>query len=323
MAMLLSVVKVTFVGLLFLLFITFFGYPSLKRYLEGGVLLKVSTTSNPSGGVLLPAITLCPFTPNGPYECGWKNNTGVYTNVLRAECDKLDDNNDILDCVNNKTYTLEETVKNAIHSYVDPKSLMNKTYWSTYLSVTAYGKCHVLKYEQPFSADFETDSLTLFLNPELSYRIYIHDPKYFFTTHNMLTIPQASTRKHYDSKKFKGLDYFPLVITERNNINRQEQPCEEDVDYDFTDCVIENIAAKVGCRYPWDKRPHSRIPICNDLSKIEEQETIFHRLSVSERKVLVNKSGCFPPCRYREYKIWKDCCQDTELDSCSYQQTLP
>ena len=78
------------------------------------------------------------------------------------------------------------------------------------------------------------------------------------------------------------------------------------MDYDFTDCVIENIAAKVGCRYPWDKRSHSRVPVCNDLSKIEEQETIFYKLSLSERKELVNKSGCFPPCRYREYKIFSE-----------------
>ena len=83
------------------------------------------------------------------------------------------------------------------------------------------------------------------------------------------------------------MDFYPLVITERKNINRPKKPCVEDVEYSFTDCLIESIAAKVGCRYPWDERPHSKVPVCTTLEKIEEQEVIFYKLATSERKDII------------------------------------
>ena len=284
MALLLVVARIAFVGLLLSFFFTFFGIPALQRYLENGVLLKVSTMSNPSGGLLPPTITICPFTPNRAYEGGWKNYSGEYTNVLRAECDKLDDHQDVLNCVENKTYNFTETVKNAFVGVVDTKNLMDSSYWSKYMAVTAYGTCHVLKYEQPFVTDFEKSSLFLFLNPDLEYNIYYHDPKYFFTTHNLLTIPQIMIRKPRANAR---MDFYPLVITERKNINRPKKPCVEDVKYDFSECLIENVAAKVGCRYPWDQRPHSKVPVCTTLDKIEEQEFVFSKLAPSERKDLI------------------------------------
>ena len=127
MALLLVVVKVAFVGLLLFLFFTFFGVPALQRYLEEGVLLKVSSLSHPSGGLLPPTITLCPTTPNKTYEAGWKNASGEYLHVLQAECEKLNDQNDVLNCVNDKTYTFDEAVENVFVGVVQPENLMNTT----------------------------------------------------------------------------------------------------------------------------------------------------------------------------------------------------
>ena len=136
MAGLLSVARVVFVGILTFLFIKFFGIPALQRYLEGGVLLKVSTVSNPSGGLLPPTITIC---PGERYEVGWKNSSGELVNLIRAECENFDDNKAILNCVGNKTYNFTDTVKMAFVGSVNPKNLMNQIYWSKYMAVTAYG----------------------------------------------------------------------------------------------------------------------------------------------------------------------------------------
>ena len=265
----------------------------------------MSTVSNPSGGLLPPTITIC---PGERYEVGWKNSSGELVNLIRAECENFDDNKAILNCVGNKTYNFTDTVKMAFVGSVNPKNLMNQIYWSKYMAVTAYGNCHVLKYEEPIGVDVEKYSLFLYLNPELDYNIYFHDQKYFFTTHNLLAIPQARKRKQRKEglTTDKRFDFYPLVITEKKNMNRQEQSCEEDVRYDFYDCVIENIAAKVGCRYPWDDRPHSKVPVCTTIDKIEEQEGEFFKLAISDKKDLSKMTGCNPPCWYREYKIFTD-----------------
>ena len=302
MALLLVVVKVAFVGLLLFLFFTFFGVPALQRYLEEGVLLKVSSLSHPSGGLLPPTITLCPTTPNKTYEAGWKNASGEYLHVLQAECEKLNNHDDVLNCVNDKTYTFDEAVKNVFVGVVQPEDLMNTTYWSKYMTVTGLGKCQVLKYEKPLGMDAERDSLFLYLNPDLNYYVFFHDTKYFLTTNNLLTIPQIMIRK-MGSQASKSFDYYPLSVTKRKNINRPSQPCVEDVNYDFTDCIIESVAAKIGCKYPWDTRAHSQVPVCTDVGKITTQEEIFYKIGYSGRKNLINITGCQPPCSYRHYEV--------------------
>ena len=101
--------------------------------MEDGVLLKVSTISNPSEGLLPPAITICPITPNKTFEAGWKNHSGELVHVLQAECGKLDSSQDVLDCVHNKTYTFKEDVKNAFIGLKEPKTPISEKYWSKHI----------------------------------------------------------------------------------------------------------------------------------------------------------------------------------------------
>ena len=151
MAVLLGVAKVTFVTLLAVFFVNFFGYPALQRYLERAVLIKVSTISPENGGLLPPAITFCPLTP-AIYATGWKNSSGEIHHVIEAECENPSNPSDVLKCMKDKTYLLNETLLDAYDGIVHPKSLLDMTYWSSYMTVTTFGNCYMLKYKQPFSA---------------------------------------------------------------------------------------------------------------------------------------------------------------------------
>ena len=308
MVMLLALARFSFVVVLAVLFFNFFGYPALVRYLEKAVLIKVSTISPPAEreGLLPPAITFCPMTPARPYPMGWKNSSSDdLTHVIDANCENLVDHKDVLKCIQEKTYQLNETLLDAFDGMKDPKTLLNLTYWTSYMTVTVFGNCYTLKYQQYFSADFELHSIWLYFHPDLVYDVYFHDPNYFLITNN-LAFPQARIRKTRNTQTDLDFDFLPIVVTERRNINRPEQPCEEDLDYDFMSCVMNSVVAKVGCRFPWDETSHHKFPVCESLEKIRDQEEQFFTIGKLEKKDVVTTSGCQAPCRFLEYKILND-----------------
>ena len=306
--MLLAVAKVTYVGVLAVFFLFFFGYPALQRYLERAVLIKVSTVSleGENGGLLPPAITFCALTPRLPYSAGRKNSSGELHHVIEAECENLSNHIDIQKCIEEKTFKLDEILLGAVDGMVNPKNLLNKTFWTSYMTVTTYGNCYMLRYRQPFSADFEEHSIWLHLRSDLIYDVYFHDPNFFLITQNLMAIPKASIRKRKVPQADMEFDMYPLMVTERRNINRPSNPCVEELDYDFMACVTDSVVAKIGCRYPWDQNSGDTFPICTTLEKILELEELFFTIGKMERKDVISATGCQVPCRFREYKILND-----------------
>ena len=169
MALFVGFAKLVFVAVLAFIFLYFFGYPAFDRYLEKSVLIKVSTTSPPKGkkGLLPPAITLCPKTPSKPYATGWKNSSGDYHQAINSECDNPRVREDVINCIEEKTYKLSEILSVAFDGMKNPRNLLNMSYWTSDLTYTSDGKCYTLEYQKLFSADFEQDSIWLFLNPDL------------------------------------------------------------------------------------------------------------------------------------------------------------
>ena len=101
------------------------------------------------------------------------------------------------------------------------------------MTITYFGNCFMLRYTQPFSADFEVHSLLLGFHQDLIYDVFFHDPNFFLLTNNLKAIPQVRIRKANISQTDRQFDFYPLVVTERRNLNRPEKPCVEDPAYDF------------------------------------------------------------------------------------------
>ena len=76
-------VKVIVIAILLIVFLRYFGIVSLRKYLDRGVLVKVSRQANP-GGVNAPSITVCPINPEN--EIGWKNSSlKLFNNISFIE----------------------------------------------------------------------------------------------------------------------------------------------------------------------------------------------------------------------------------------------
>ena len=128
------------------------------------------------------------------------------------------------------------------------------------------GMCHTFRYHKIDDNDESTN--TFLLDPNLNYRILIHDPKYYHLLWKGL-IPRIWVDYNSGNLEAGTFDYLEISVTEHQRINRPEQPCEEEEDYDFLECVKTGQAKMVGCRPPWDIWSPDTIPLCQTLDQLK------------------------------------------------------
>ena len=82
----------------------------------------------------------------------------------------------------------------------------------------------------------------------LHYDLFIHDPKYFYVSRNP-NPGHPSVRKHVNPEM---LPYaYPFTLTEVEELNVPDDPCNPDPSFNYRDCISESISRKVGCSVKW------------------------------------------------------------------------
>ena len=90
----------------------------------------------------------------------------------------------------------------------------------------------------------------------LSYDLLFHDPKYFFLNSNPEPgFPRVS--KVVDPSDLPY--YYPIALTEVVEMNVPDDPCIEDPEYNYKECITESVSKRVGCRTKWDNNMY---PLC-------------------------------------------------------------
>ena len=168
------VTKVLFqVGLL-VVFVYFFGIPSVQRYIAGEV-LTVNTVSHP-GKVLPPTVTVVTSKAS---DSGWED--------LEKVCRESEA---ILLCIQKNTRNMSETI-HAELGFTLRESLMAPKLWREDFSVPRYGRSYTLAYPHVRGDNWRTDAINLHVNNSdgLTRRIFIHDPDTFVVNVNPLALP--------------------------------------------------------------------------------------------------------------------------------------
>ena len=219
---------------LLLIFLSFFGLPSLQNYLEGKVLTVESKEE--TGGVAAPAITLCARdSTSGP----WKAEGGLEVALDSCSADK-----NVFTCMEGKSWQREDVVTNAVQGYDNlKKSLEEPKYWNQQF-LNGYWACQTFVLNEKISTDASKDEIFFHLNRTMLYAYYIHGPDYFIQNYNPLALPN-NYGKLFPSKDCNS--YFTLALTERRELDTKEDPCEMRENYSFVSCIEDSIAEKVGC----------------------------------------------------------------------------
>ena len=87
------------------------------------------------------------------------------------------------------------------------------------------------------------------------------------------------------------------------NINRPQNPCEKDPQYNFAYCIEKSVATKAGCQPHWNKFNVSNIPFCSNASMLKKYSDESTSFSKMHKKELLEKSKCLIPCIFTEYKV--------------------
>ena len=101
--------------------------------------------------------------------------------------------------------------------------------------------------------------LFVLLNYQLQYRIFIHDPKYFVINTNPVGLPNIMVKIN---PNITPSYYYRLALTEVEELDLPEYPCNTDPGYNFQTCVKESLSSQVGCRLSWDLWSDQDCPLC-------------------------------------------------------------
>ena len=173
--------------------------------------------------------------------------------------------------------------------------------WSSHMDIVYLGLCHTFIY--PNKTVKDRNHSIFYLNPGLSYRIMIHDPKFYISVRKRGIYPRILLQyKSGQNIQAGNYELHEISLTEHHLLNRPEQPCEEgegEEDYDFLQCVKTSQARSVGCRPPWDSWSPHTIPLCQTMEQLQHYEMLDTKYMILEKKLIVNQTGCLVPCKYK------------------------
>ena len=302
--------KCFFLLVLFSCFTFLFGLPALSTFLQANVMTHTSVETFMVGAkrkALAPAITFCPrsrSTMKNKRSSGWKNTSAKDQHVLEYQCgtkEKTAEN--ILECIKNKTFDLNETILSAEMGLSKQNNLLENSNWEWDVSNTDDGRCYTFDSSLWLEANIENGALFFKLNNSLDYIIHIHDPSFFLLTTNPLTIPKLKISldpRNYGGSRFYYMNYIRL--TKHVKMNQETSPCRAGSEYSFLKCLKTSVSNKVGCRQDWDRLTNKEIPKCKTADQLVANEAIFYRFGQMEQRELVETTKCALPCEYMEYE---------------------
>ena len=74
-----------------------------------------------------------------------------------------------------------------------------------------------------------------------------------------------------------------------DKINRPQNPCEEDPEYDFVYCIEKSIVVKSGCKPYWSRFDMEEKPFCSNASMMQQYDNIINEVikSVSKERHVI------------------------------------
>ena len=251
------------------LFLHIFGLPALERYLKKKVIMVRSVEKAES--IPIPAITIA--VNGAKSRNGWKKQ-GAVKKIGTKICKKAKTVDILVDCIEKGTYNLSEIssgikmgVGASTGKHFASKSDVTDQNWIEDYSHTYFGRIHTLvdTIELKSTSYLKGDSIRIDLKNQsdeesYGYELYFHDPKYFYLNLNSDPgFPRVRKEVYPELLPY----YYPITLTEVVELpDMPEDPCNDDPDYNFKECIKEYKIKKVGCRTKWD---NSKYPLCTRM----------------------------------------------------------
>ena len=199
-----------------------------------------------------PAISLC-ASP------GWRDNKTTLQppTIFKTMCGQ-NESKGPWECIKEKAFSFNELVFSAARGAIPRvQTNISDVHWNWHVPSAMVGRCYILDYNVPLGIDMMTDTLSIGLDPEKTYYVALYNPDFFTFTGNSLAMP-TSAFVVTPSELEKQALMISLEASKFRRLNRPNAPCNPDVTYNFTSCVIESVARNSSCTMPWNGRISGR-----------------------------------------------------------------
>ena len=262
-----KIIKLLIQLTLFVVFLNFFGLDAFNRYQEKRTMIVKSKRE--TGGI--EGLTMTVVAKNNQTKTGWNQESEVFseesddlTSILCNDHEKFET---IQNCIQNKTFDRETTVKD-IHVGINEfkVSILNESLWTEDFTVGFEGRYFAVTIPRKITTEWRQDQIFLYMNPNLIYDIYLHESSYFILNKHSYGLPTCHLEITPDPLRGR---YYELILTEHEVLNLPKDPCEPNKNYNFQvkvkvlediclvtplqGCIKAHFSSLVDCRLPWDK----------------------------------------------------------------------
>ena len=290
----------------FLLFLGYFGVPSIEKYLEKQTIIVISEEQ--TNGIRAPAVT---FSAAKSSILGWKtlNESSIGFDGFKS-FDLLDHCNsmnmtDLKSCVLDDTFNLTDFLKTARLGFTEQTitkdflDASSSSFWTEDFTIPSLGRHFTLKPSVTISKKV-SDVIAFHMDANFSYSVLIHDENFFVFNQNPLALPTRVWLIKGETLKGGGY-FYKMTLTKHKKLNLDHKPCQDDPKYNFNTCIKETLSQRIGCRLPFDNMsPQS---ICSAASQLRKYNVTYQNLLIEDMHEIVKITGCKRPCTYNEYKF--------------------
>ena len=298
-----SSIELFLYALFLLLFMIFFGIPSVEKYQrEETVFVSSRKLTN---GFQAPALTF--IVVNNKTKYGWKTETnqtssldGRYSFTFLLDHCKEINQTDLEACIDGDSLGLTDFLSTATFQMLASSiGKLNTSAWTEDIDVTANGKHFTWVPRRQISPKME-DFIYMAAYKNFHFHIFVHDINFYFINTN----PFGPTKAfwNFDGNSMSN-HYQEIALVTYRRLNLDHQPCEEAGDYSFNTCVRESLAEQIGCRRPWDRWSRQDRAICTERDQFMQFDMQYTTLQITEIEEIERSTGCLKPCTYNEYKI--------------------
>ena len=222
-----SSIELFLYGLLLVLFMVFFGIPSVQQYLNKETIFISSRKY--TNGIEAPAVTFIALNSMTGY--GWKSETnqtsslmGRYTMTFLLDHCKEINQTDLEACVSEDSYEMTDFLTTATFQMIETSFMeLNTSSWTADMDTTANGRHFTWNPKRLITPDW-ADVMFLAVHRRFRFYVWIYDPKFSFVSTNPLGTTTAFLEINGNSQHNF---YQELILVEHKKLNLDHRPCEE------------------------------------------------------------------------------------------------
>merc|ERR1712032_196021 len=211
------------------------------------------------------------------------------------------------DCIMKNTFTQEDVLHDVIFGFRKKRSmedlslinnnesfLINEDFTAFFL-----GRYYTFDLEKKLNTSKLKTQLFVSLYSNFTYQLFIYDPKFFILSGS----PSLPTIQKTLNPNATSNNWYFLKLTEVEELDTPDDPCNDDPNYDFQRCVTERLSSEIGCKTVWDRWSLQGFPKCNSLEQFRDYDREHKYIYKSDLEKISDKTNCQKPCYYKKYSL--------------------